>query len=450
MVGLYETAIESLCDATERRRARVRPKIIASTATVRRAREQIRALFGRRDDAAVPAAGRRRLRDVLRRGRSRRAPGGSTSASAAPGRAHEGDPRCAPTSRSSPRRSRLYEPTGRRAAGRPVHDARRLLQQPARARRHAAPGRGRGPHALRAGRGARPARRCGAAPAGSRARELQASRSSSPAARAPRRSRDAKARLRAAATATTEHVDVVLASNMISVGVDIDRLGLMVVAGQPKTTSEYIQAIEPRRPRRRAAGPGRDLLQRPQAARPLALRALRAYHESFYRDVEATSVTPFSGPALDRGLAGTLVAMTRLLRPGDDAAARRRWRSTTHRALGRARRRARWRARRAPARHRRATATSARRRGSRDARPEPPRCLDRDRAERAARARRAQLLAATTAQDGRKPLLLTPLDEDRPPRGQRRGASSPRRPRCATSSRPCTSGSSARQLGGRR
>lgn len=46
-----------------------------------------------------------------------------------------------------------------------------------------------------------------------------------------------------------------------------------------------------------------------------------AYHESFYRYVEATSLTPFSGPALDRGLAGTLLAMVRLSEPAMMAAA---------------------------------------------------------------------------------------------------------------------------------
>lgn len=105
-------------------------------------------------------------------------------------------------------------------------------------------------------------------------------------------------------------VDVLLASNMISVGVDIDRLGLMVVAGQPKTTSEYIQASS----RVGRQHPGLVVtcfnVRRPRDRSHYERFA--AYHESFYRYVEATSLTPFSGPALDRGLAGTLVSMIRL------------------------------------------------------------------------------------------------------------------------------------------
>ncbi|MBE2252457.1 MAG: helicase [Myxococcus sp.] len=107
-------------------------------------------------------------------------------------------------------------------------------------------------------------------------------------------------------------VDVVLASNMISVGVDIDRLGLMVVAGQPKTTAEYIQASS--RVGRNAAKPGLVVtcfnLSRPRDRSHF--ERFDAYHGSFYRFVEATSVTPFSAPALDRGLAGVVVALGRL------------------------------------------------------------------------------------------------------------------------------------------
>lgn len=108
------------------------------------------------------------------------------------------------------------------------------------------------------------------------------------------------------------HVDVCLASNMISVGVDIDRLGLMVVAGQPKTTSEYIQASS--RVGRQAHWPGLVVtvlnLHKPRDRSHY--EHFTAYHESFYRAVEAQSLTPFSGPAVDRGLAATIVGMTRL------------------------------------------------------------------------------------------------------------------------------------------
>jgi len=106
--------------------------------------------------------------------------------------------------------------------------------------------------------------------------------------------------------------DVILATNMISVGVDIDRLGLMVVAGQPKNSSEYIQATS--RVGRSNIGPGL-ICTVFNWARPRDLshyECFEHYHETFYKHVEALSVTPFSARALDRGLSGVMVALMRL------------------------------------------------------------------------------------------------------------------------------------------
>ena len=106
-------------------------------------------------------------------------------------------------------------------------------------------------------------------------------------------------------------VDVLLATNMISVGVDVKRLGLMVVAGQPKTTAEYIQASS--RVGRNAPGLVCIVFN---WARPRDLshyEQFEHYHATFYQQVEALSVTPFAPRAIDRGLAALLVSYVRLL-----------------------------------------------------------------------------------------------------------------------------------------
>ena len=102
----------------------------------------------------------------------------------------------------------------------------------------------------------------------------------------------------------TRPFDVVLATSMLQVGVDVERLGLMLVVGQPKNTAEYIQASS--RVGRQASRPGL-VVALGNWARPRDLahfEQFRHYHETFYAQVEALSVTPFSATSLDRGLDG--------------------------------------------------------------------------------------------------------------------------------------------------
>src|SRR2546422_1066011 len=106
-------------------------------------------------------------------------------------------------------------------------------------------------------------------------------------------------------------LDVLLATNMISVGVDVKRLGLMVVTGQPKTTAEYIQATS----RVGRTHPGLVCVVF-NWTRPRDLshyEKFEHYHATFYQQVEALSVTPFAPRAIDRGLAALLVSYVRLL-----------------------------------------------------------------------------------------------------------------------------------------
>jgi Helicase conserved C-terminal domain len=306
MVGLYESVIEGL---SERRTADgkiVRPKIIASTATVRHATTQIQALYGRKDVAMFPPAGIDDSEtffgtvDTVGDGRD-------YIGVAAPGRAMKAIAlRTYVTLMASAERSYRDAPeaadpymtlVGYFNSLRELGGMRRLVEDEVRTRCLQAGSRSpedfSGIHPWFADREVQ------IEPV-----ELTSRESTSAIARA-------KGRL-GLPHSEDRAVDVALASNMISVGVDIERLGLMVLCGQPKTTSEYIQA---------SSRVGRDMKRPGLAVTTYNLRKPRdrshferfgAYHTRFYRYVEATSVTPFSGPALERGLAGVLVALARL------------------------------------------------------------------------------------------------------------------------------------------
>jgi hypothetical protein len=105
--------------------------------------------------------------------------------------------------------------------------------------------------------------------------------------------------------------DVVLATNMISVGLDIDRLGLMAVMGQPQSSAEYIQATS--RVGRKHPGLVVTIFNSARSRDRSHYESFLPFHQSLYRAVEATSATPFAARARDRGLHGVLVALARLL-----------------------------------------------------------------------------------------------------------------------------------------
>ena len=110
--------------------------------------------------------------------------------------------------------------------------------------------------------------------------------------------------------------DVVLATSMLQVGVDVPRLGLMLVVGQPKNTAEYIQATS--RVGRDSNRPGL-VITLGNWARPRDLahyEQFRHFHETFYARVEPLTVTPFSVTSIDRGLDGALVAAARVTQAG--------------------------------------------------------------------------------------------------------------------------------------
>ena len=102
---------------------------------------------------------------------------------------------------------------------------------------------------------------------------------------------------------------LLLATNMISVGIDVARLNVMLLVGQPKLTSEYIQASS--RVGRSFPGVAFTMYDASKSRDRSHFEQFKQYHESFYRYVEPTGATPFSKPARDRSLKALLVAMIR-------------------------------------------------------------------------------------------------------------------------------------------
>ncbi len=312
LVGLYETAIDRLC-TWEVNGQKVRPKVVASTATIRRAGDQVYGLFLRSLNVFPPSG-----LDIGDNFFSLQRP----SSEPAPGRKYIGI--CAPGRRLKAALIRVY--VAFLAAGQVLFDRyglaadpwltlvgyfnslrelggmRRLVDDDVRTRLSKMQDRGLAARKLftpdtvkeltsRLGSTAIP-----------ETLDLLETRFD-PAVL------DELKKRKGGGEYVHRPLDVLLATNMISVGVDVPRLGLMVVAGQPKTTAEYIQATS--RVGRKFPGLVCTVFN---WARPRDLshyETFEHYHATFYKHVEALSVTPFSAGALARGLAALLVSLVR-------------------------------------------------------------------------------------------------------------------------------------------
>ena len=317
MAGLYEAAIERLCEREVEGRT-VRPKIVASTATVRQAHEHIQALFARPGTQVFPPPGPDRRDSFF----ARTIPADEKNARQYVGVAAQGrNPKVvmrrvllalmAAAERiwrdaGGPRNKRNPADPYMTALGyfnslRELGGARRILEEEVQNTLKGYSNRKRLNEAT--------------SPFRDRTRfsevvELTSRVSADKVAVARRRLErpffDDE---------HNERVDFAIATNMISVGLDIQRLGLMVVNGQPKTHAEYIQATS--RVGRDDSRPGLVVtLYNVHKPRDRShYEQFLNYHNTFYRSVEVVSVTPFAARALDRGFAGALVGLARHGRP---------------------------------------------------------------------------------------------------------------------------------------
>ena len=314
LMGLYETAVDHLCSWQVEGRT-VRPKVVASTATVRRAETQAHQVFWRRLEV-FPAPG-------LDAGDAFFAV--QRDPSVTPGQRYLGV--CAPGRRIKAVEIRIYvallgaaqalfdrygeaaDPwmtlVGYFSALRELAGMNRLVDDDVSTRlsQPSVASRGMGCRFLREKRELTSRMTSSEIPGVLEQLGLTFRPEARPERPQPRGGKQASRIER-------RPVDVLLATNMISVGVDVPRLGLMVVGGQPKVTAEYVQATG-----RIGRGHGPGLIVTVlNWARPRDLshyETFEHFHATFARHVEALSVTPFAPRALDRGLTAAAVAMVR-------------------------------------------------------------------------------------------------------------------------------------------
>ena len=118
---------------------------------------------------------------------------------------------------------------------------------------------------------------------------------------------------------TSGAIDAVLATNMLSVGIDVQRLALMLMVGQPKTVSEYIQATSRVGRNKNIPGLVVTLFNSAKVRDEACYETFKSRHQSLYKHVESASATPFSRRAQEKGLHAILVACVRHCIPGMDA-----------------------------------------------------------------------------------------------------------------------------------
>ncbi|MFC4914087.1 DISARM system helicase DrmA [Actinomadura gamaensis] len=299
MVGLYEAGIDVLATAHEDG-SPVRPKYIASTATVRQAEEQVRSLFARGLEIFPPPALR-----------------AEQSFFSATGPAH-------PLDSQEPGRLHVGVVAPGRGAQTPIVRVwSRLLQTPVERLRAGTPEKDLDPFWTLVGY-FNAIRELAGAVALARQDILQRLGSISPTPRelnendlmelsSRARSLELPSILADLAIPLTpagrSPVDAAVATSMFGTGVDVDRLGLMVVHGQPKTTSSYIQATG-----RVGRSVGGLVVTFYRASRPRDLshyEYFAGYHTTLYRHVEPVTVNPFAARARDRALGPVAVSILR-------------------------------------------------------------------------------------------------------------------------------------------